>query len=80
MNKINEGEIGSTGYGVVDMTAYIDIAKHTKINLGVFNLLNKEYTDYSNVAGSHKTDDSVKNAAYRLETGRQFSVNVKYIF
>lgn len=80
MTKVNKDQVEPAGYAVVDLTAYAALGENFKINIGLFNILDKKYTNYSAVAGTHKTDFSADDANYRLAAGREYSISLKYVF
>ena len=76
MAKVNDGNAEVAGYGRVDWLFNMDITDDLKINLSVTNILDKEYVQYSNVAG-HAQDSSLD---FSTESGREFAATVKYSF
>lgn len=81
MEKYNS-VFNTAGYGVVDLTANMHINDNWTLRTGVYNLLNKEYIDYADVAGQSKfllnslgTPDS-----NFTQPGRYFNVSINYQF
>lgn len=50
------------GYGVVDLTGFVQLLPQVTLNLGVFNLFDREYYDWSMVSGL--TGNDARLAAY----------------
>ncbi|WKT62004.1 TonB-dependent hemoglobin/transferrin/lactoferrin family receptor [Microbulbifer thermotolerans] len=76
MDRVNEGEAETAGYGVVDWTIGYQPTAQLSFHLMANNLLDKEYVPYLNVAGwDEDADLSVNSAA-----GRTFAASVKYEF
>ncbi len=70
------------GYAVVDLTLGLRINDSWKLRTGVYNLFNKEYIDYADVAGQSKY---LLNSLGTPDTnftqpGRYFNVSVNYQF
>jgi hemoglobin/transferrin/lactoferrin receptor protein len=67
----------TSGYGILDMTAYYNPVKSLTIRGGVFNITDKEYTIYEDVR-----ELSANNTDLDLYTqpGRNFSVSATYNF
>ncbi len=76
MDKVNDGNAEISGYGSVDWLVNMDITDDLKINFSVTNILDKEYAQYSNVAG-HAEDSSLD---FSTESGREFAAILKYSF
>ncbi len=49
------------GYGLLDWTAYWQVAKHVKVNGGVYNITDRKYWDYLN---SRTQEESTNQNAY----------------
>lgn len=80
MRKVNEGETTTSSCGAVDLTAYYEVNEQQKVNFALTNLLDRQYTDYLRISGTHKDGFSAYDADYRLSAGRKFSLSVKYTF
>ncbi len=80
MRKVNEDEVKTSGYGVLDLTAYYEVNEQLKVNFALTNLTDRAYTDYSRISGTHKDGFSDDDADYRLSAAREFSLSMKYTF
>ncbi|RTR29779.1 TonB-dependent hemoglobin/transferrin/lactoferrin family receptor [Shewanella atlantica] len=72
----------TAGYAVVDLTLGVRINESWKLRTGVYNLFDKEYIDYADVAGQSKY---LLNSLGTPDTnftqpGRYFNVSVNYQF
>ncbi|WP_446891049.1 TonB-dependent hemoglobin/transferrin/lactoferrin family receptor [Aeromonas veronii] len=68
--------IKSAGWGAVDMYAQFNPLPELQLNVGVFNLFDREYATYNRLAGKEvRTDISTFT-----EPGRNLSARVKYVF
>lgn len=76
MNKVNEGKAKVTGYGSLDWIVNWQVNDDLKVNIVANNLLDKEYVQYTNVAGFDETD----SLSPFSEAGRNISANIKYHF
>lgn len=81
MDKVRKDSKGneyvkSAGWGVVDMYAQFNPMADLQLNVGVFNLFDKEYTSYERIAGRAEGSD---NSAM-TEPGRNLSARIKYVF
>jgi hemoglobin/transferrin/lactoferrin receptor protein len=76
MDKVNEGEISTSGYVVFDWLLDWQVTDRFRFNLAVNNLFDEEYTRYLTVAGRPDTTD----VDYYSEAGRKASVNVSFSF
>jgi hemoglobin/transferrin/lactoferrin receptor protein len=81
MNKVGQDSKGvdymtSAGWAVVDMYAQFKPLPALDINVGVFNLFDKEYVSYESVAGQAQNAD----VSPWTEAGRSISARVKYVF
>ncbi len=69
------------GYGMVDLTAYWQAAKHVRLNGGVYNLTDRKYWDY---LSSRQLTDNTKQDAYNqalaVMPGRNFQLGVNVDF
>ncbi|HDX8380128.1 TPA: TonB-dependent hemoglobin/transferrin/lactoferrin family receptor [Aeromonas salmonicida] len=68
--------IKSAGWGVVDLYAQFKPIQDLQLNVGVFNLFDKEYVSYENITGQSAT----ANTSNKTEPGRNLSARVKYVF
>lgn len=68
--------IKSAGWGVVDLYAQFKPVQDLQLNVGVFNLFDKEYVSYESITGLAATADTSK----QTEPGRNLSARVKYVF
>lgn len=66
----------AAGWGVVDMYAQFNPMTDLQLNVGVFNLFDKEYTSYERIAGRAEGSDN----SMMTEPGRNLSARVKYVF
>lgn len=69
------------GYGMVDMTAWVKVAKNVKLSGGVYNLTNRQYWDY--LSSRNLTDVSARDAndhALSAQPGRNFQLGVNVDF
>ncbi|MCE9951219.1 TonB-dependent receptor, partial [Aeromonas allosaccharophila] len=81
MDKVRKDAKGndyvkSAGWGVVDMYAQFNPMTDLQLNVGVFNLFDKEYTSYERIAGRAEGSDN----SLMTEPGRNLSARVKYVF
>lgn len=67
--------IKSAGFGVIDLYARYEV-DNWKFNIGVDNLLDKEYVRYESIAGLYATASTDQYT----ETGRELSANIRYEF
>ena len=69
------------GYGMVDATAYWQVAKNVKINGGVYNLTDRKYWDYlSSRTLTDTTNQDAYNKALAVMPGRNFQLGVNVDF
>lgn len=69
------------GYGMVDMTAYWQVAKNVRVNGGIYNLTDRKYWDYlssRNLTASNNQDAYDK--ALAVMPGRTFQLGVNVDF
>ncbi|TNJ15276.1 ligand-gated channel protein [Aeromonas sobria] len=81
MDKVGKDDAGkefmkSSGWGVVDMYAQFKPLPQLQLNVGVFNLFDREYTTYNRLAGK----DARTDVSTFTEPGRNLSARVKYVF
>lgn len=69
------------GYGMVDMTAYWQVAKNVKLSGGIYNLTDRKYWDYlsSRQLTSTSTQDAYEQAL-AVMPGRTFQMGVNVDF
>lgn len=69
------------GYGMVDMTAYWQVAKNVKINGGIYNLTDRKYWDYLNSRNQlEATSQDAYEKALAVMPGRTFQLGVNIDF
>ena len=68
--------IKSAGWGVVDIYAQFKPMQDLQLNVGVFNLFDKEYVSYESITGLAASADT----SNQTEPGRNLSARVKYVF
>lgn len=69
------------GYGLLDWTAYWQVAKHVKVNGGVYNITDRKYWDYlSSRTQEETTNQDAYDKALAVMPGRtwQLGVNVDF--
>lgn len=69
------------GYGMVDMTAWVKVAKNVKLSGGIYNLTDRKYWDY--LSSRNLTDVSARDAsdhALSAQPGRNFQLGVNVDF
>lgn len=81
MDKVGKDSRGndnikSAGWGVVDIYAQFKPMQDLQLNVGVFNLFDKEYVNYESITGLAATADT----SNQTEPGRNLSARVKYVF
>lgn len=81
MDKVGKDENGkefmkSAGWVAVDMYAQFNPLPELQLNVGVFNLFDREYTTYNRLAGK----DAAADVSTFTEPGRNLSARVKYVF
>ncbi|MCL1142026.1 TonB-dependent hemoglobin/transferrin/lactoferrin family receptor [Shewanella gaetbuli] len=72
----------TSGYAVVDLTANVRITDNWTVRAGVYNLFDKEYIEYADVAGQSKFlmgSMGVTEETYS-QPGRYFNVKLNYTF
>ncbi len=72
----------TSGYAVVDLTFGLRINESWNLRAGVYNVFDKEYVDYADVAGQSAFLMSSMGAEYEdfTQPGRYFNVSVNYKF
>ncbi|WP_440056892.1 TonB-dependent hemoglobin/transferrin/lactoferrin family receptor (plasmid) [Pseudoalteromonas sp. T1lg65] len=74
MDKVPSANTAQTsGWGTFDIFSQYNMG-NWQLNAGVFNLLNKQYTLYNNVAGQSSEAD----LSQYTQPGRHFTLNIKY--
>lgn len=69
------------GYGMVDMTAYWQVAKNVKINGGIYNLTDRKYWDYLSSRNlTETTSQDAYDKALAVMPGRTFQLGVNIDF
>ena len=77
MDKVPEGAVTTDGYVTFDLFARYEFSSRLTLNAGIFNMFDKEYIEYSSVAG--REDDGTDLSPF-TQPGRTFSAQLKYIF
>jgi hemoglobin/transferrin/lactoferrin receptor protein len=77
MSKFNDGERTTAGYGVVDLMMDYRFTDKITLNVSVFNVLDREYTKYSSVAGAPDDD---RDFGLLTEPARSVSARFDYAF
>lgn len=72
----DEDQINSSGYGVMDITAYYMPMKDLTLSAGLFNAFDKKYWTYQDVRSLDNTD----NTDFYSQPGRNWGVSVDYQF
>ncbi|ADN75037.1 TonB-dependent hemoglobin/transferrin/lactoferrin family receptor [Ferrimonas balearica DSM 9799] len=72
----------TAGYAVVDLTMAMELTSNWKLRAGVFNLFDKEYVEYADVAGQSKylMDNMGAPESNFTQPGRYVNLNVNYRF
>lgn len=73
----DEADFATSGYGIVDLTAYYQAMRSLTIRGGIFNLGDKEYFQWQNVRGFAEDLSYINRYT---EPGRNFSLSVNYQF
>ncbi len=77
MNKVPEGAVTTDGYVTVDLFARYEFSSRLMLSAGIINLFDKEYIEYSSVAG---IPDNGRDVTPFTQPGRTVSARLKYIF
>lgn len=79
--KYNEAYT-TAGYAVVDLTMAMELSQNWKLRAGVFNLFDKAYVEYADVAGQSKylMDNMGAPLSNFTQPGRYVNLNVNYRF
>jgi len=77
MDKVPEGAVTTDGYITFDLFARYDFSSRLRLSAGILNMFNKEYIEYSSVAG---IPDNGRDVTPFTQPGRTFSAQLKYIF
>jgi len=73
----DETNFTTSGYGILDLTAYYSPAKSLTLRGGIFNLTDKEYIVYEDVRGLSATTN--EQGLY-TQPGRNFTMSASYNF
>ena len=76
MGKVNIGEQKTPSWAVLDLTANLRLMDRVRLNVGIHNVLDEEYTVYSSVAGLSAGQDLSRSA----RAGRTFSITAEVEF
>ncbi|WLI78703.1 TonB-dependent receptor [Kosakonia sp. H02] len=69
------------GYGLLDWTAYWQVAKHVKLNGGVYNITDRKYWDYLNSRTQEETtNQDAYDKALAVMPGRNWQLGVNVDF
>jgi len=69
------------GYGMVDMTAYWQVAKNVKVSGGIYNLTDRKYWDYLSSRNlTETTSQDAYDKALAVMPGRTFQLGVNIDF
>jgi len=77
MDKNPEGTVSTDSYTTVDLFARYAFSDRLMLSAGVLNMFDKEYIEYSSVAG---IPDNGRDLTPFTQPGRTFSARLKYIF
>ncbi len=77
MDKNPEGTVTTDSYTTVDLFARYEFSSRLMLSAGVLNMFDKEYIEYSSVAG---IPDNGRDVTPFTQPGRTFSAQLKYIF
>ncbi|MFC1775730.1 TonB-dependent hemoglobin/transferrin/lactoferrin family receptor [Pseudomonadota bacterium] len=77
MDKVPEGAVTTDGYITFDLFARYDVNSRLRLSAGILNMFNKEYIEYTSVAG---IPDNGRDLTPFTQPGRTFSAQLKYIF
>jgi hemoglobin/transferrin/lactoferrin receptor protein len=77
MGKYNDGDFTTAGYGVFDLMAGYTLGEKWVFNLAVLNILDKEYIQYSGVAGR---EDDGRDLSPLTQPGISVSAGVTFTF
>lgn len=70
-------DVTADAYSVVDVSGFFNVNEKLSIRAGVFNLFDKEYAPWSNIAGLAADSEAVARAN---EPGTNFRLNLNYQF
>lgn len=69
------------GYGMVDMTAYWQVAENVRLNGGIYNLTDRKYWDYlSSRELTNTSNQDARDIALAVMPGRTFQLGVNIDF
>jgi hemoglobin/transferrin/lactoferrin receptor protein len=77
MRKHPEGALTTNGYATVDVYSYFNVTEKLSIRVGLVNLLDKKYIEYSRIAG---IPDDGRDLTLYTEPGRTLSARLRYDF
>ena len=80
--KFMNSVYNTPGYAVVDLTYGKELSDNLMLRFGVYNLLDKEYIEYADVAGQSKFLLGTFGTSEEdlTQPGRHLSVNLRYSF
>ena len=67
------------GYGLVDLTGYVNLSKNLRLAGGVFNIFDKKYWQWNNVGQTGLTANSPSLDRY-TQPGINVAVNLQLIY
>lgn len=76
MNKVNSGEIKTSGHVTLDWQIGYNFNNIVKVNLAAFNLLDKKYLKHTSRAGHSESSDPRS----LQEPERTFNASISYHF
>ena len=77
MEKNPTGAFTTSGYTVLDIYARYSFGENLMFSLGLLNALDKEYVEYSSLAG---IPDDGRDLSLFTQPGRTLSARVQYTF
>ena len=75
MDDRESGQFATSGYGLVDLTAYYKPHKDVTVSAGLFNITDKKYWVWDDVRG---LSNSYEGIGRYTQPGRNYSVSVKW--
>ncbi|STQ76153.1 TonB-dependent hemoglobin/transferrin/lactoferrin family receptor [Grimontia hollisae] len=76
-NANNVNNVSAPGYTVTDLTAYYRPMKDLTLRAGLFNVFDKKYWDYADLAGVDKDESGLDR---RTQPGRNWGIEAEYVF
>ncbi|MEZ8140423.1 ligand-gated channel [Enterovibrio norvegicus FF-454] len=76
-NANNVDNVNAAGYGVTDVTAFYRPMSDLTVRAGIFNVFDKEYWDYEDLAGFDKDESGIDR---RSQPGRNWGLEAEYVF